>query len=101
MKYFHKTLIVISLIFVPLLGMSQNQDGGFGSDRQGITLTINNEKVVVTNMPQNGTIEVFNILGSKVTSFTMRNGVNTVRVNLARGYYILKIENTTKKIVIK
>lgn len=80
---------------------SQNSDGGFDSDKLAVELTINGVKFTVEGLPQNGFVEVFNILGTKITGFQVNGGINTSRVNLPKGYYILKSDNQTKKIVIK
>lgn len=80
---------------------SQNTDGDLDVDKLAVELTINGEKFTVQSLPQNGFIEVFNILGTKVTGFQVNGGINTSRINLPKGYYILKSENITKKIVIK
>ncbi|SHF63131.1 Por secretion system C-terminal sorting domain-containing protein [Dysgonomonas macrotermitis] len=91
------------LTSLPLLGFAQKggDKDSFDNDHQGIEVVINGEKVSVLNLPQDGVVEVFNILGSKMTTFVVNNGVCSSRVNLPKGYYILKSDNITKKIVVK
>ena len=89
------------MLFITSFVYSQNTDGNFDADKLAVELTINGEKFTVQSLPQNGFIEVFNILGTKVTGFQINGGINTSRLNLPKGYYILKSENVTKKIVIK
>ncbi len=101
MKYLIKILIVIALTCIPVLGFSQKRSAGFDDEKPNVELTINGEKFIVQNLPQEGTVEVFNILGSKVISFNIKGGVNINRINLPEGYYILKCDNITKKIVVK
>jgi hypothetical protein len=80
---------------------SQHTDGDFDTDKQAIELTINGDKITVQSLPQNGFVEVFNILGTKVTGFQVTAGTNSSRITLPKGYYILKSDNVTRKIVIK
>lgn len=82
-------------------GYSQNRDFGFDEEKSFVELTINGESFKVQNLPQEGIVEIFNILGSKVMSFSVRGGVNINRINLPEGYYILKSDNITRKIVVK
>lgn len=101
MKSIFKTLIIFTLVCLPVLGSAQKKGIGFDDDKPNVELTINGERFVVDNLPQEGTVEVFNILGSKVISFSIRGGVNINKINLPEGYYILKCDNATKKIVVK
>lgn len=101
MKNITKILILAIFFALPILGSSQDRRDTFDSDKQGVELTINGEKFVVENLPQDGTIEVFNILGTKVMTFNVNSGTNSNRVNLPKGYYILKSDNVTKKVVVK
>lgn len=101
MKQITKISILAAFFVISFLGFSQDRKDGFDSEKQGIELTINGEKFVVENLPQDGTIEVFNILGTKVMTFNVNSGTNSNRVNLPKGYYILKSDNVTKKIAVK
>lgn len=89
------------MVILPAVGFSQRKELPFENERPSVELTINGENFVVQNLPQEGIVEVFNILGSKVMSFNLRGGTNTTRINLPEGYYILKADNVTKKIVVK
>lgn len=101
MKQLFKILLIIIFISLPFCAFAQKGSNDFDSDRQGIEVVINGEKVSVQSLPQDGVVEVFNVLGSKVTTFVVSGGVCTSRVNLPKGYYILKSDNLTKKIVVK
>lgn len=100
MGKFYKIAIIICLVCLPLLCSAQKKVD-MDSDRQGVELVINGEKVTVQTIPFDGVVEVFNVLGTKVTTFVVSSGVCNSRINLPKGYYILKSDNTTKKIVVK
>lgn len=102
MKLYAKILILFALICLPVFGFTQKKTTDFGEEKQTVELIINGEKYTVDNLPQDGIVEVFNILGSKMMTFSVKGGVNTTRINLPEGYYILKGDNNvTKKIVVK
>lgn len=102
MRFYTKTLIIIALACLPFLAFSQKKTLNFEDEKPGVELIINGEKFVVGDLPRDGIVEVFNILGSKMMTFSVKGGVNTTRVNLPEGYYILKGDNNaTKKIVVK
>lgn len=101
MKYLAKISLLLFFSALPFMGFSQDRKGAIDSCKQGVELTINGEKFVVENLPQDGLVEVFNILGTKVMTFNLSGGSNVNRVNLPKGYYILKSDNTTKKIAVK
>lgn len=101
MKQLSKIFLIIIFTSLPVWGFAQKGGSDFDNDRQGIEVVINGEKISVQSLPQDGVVEVFNVLGSKVTTFVVNGGVCTSRVNLPKGYYILKSDNVTKKIVVK
>lgn len=101
MKQLYKIFLIIVLISLPICVCAQKGANDFDNDRQGIEVVINGEKVIVQSLPQDGVVEVFNVLGSKVSTFVVNGGTCTSRVNLPKGYYILKSDNVTKKIVVK
>ncbi|MEN9920086.1 MAG: hypothetical protein RL662_2522 [Bacteroidota bacterium] len=101
MKYIKHILFIAILACLPSLGFSTTGNLYSDDERSSLQLKINGEKFLVQNLPSDGIVEVFNILGSKVLSFNTRDGVNVNRINLPAGYYILKSENITRKIVVK
>ncbi len=96
-----KIFIICLILSVSLSTFSQNVSRDFDFYKQGIELIVNGDKISVQSLPQNGVVEVFNILGSKVMTFQVVAGKSTVRINLPRGYYILKSDDITRKIVVK
>lgn len=66
-----------------------------------IELTINGEKTEISNMPQNVKLEIFSIIGSKVATIEIKNGIAIDTISLAKGYYIVKGNSSTRKIAVK
>lgn len=102
MKTYLKTLLLSAFFSACLFTSAQNVDKFFDTDEnRSVQIIINGEKVSVQSLPQNGFVEVFNILGSKMMTFQINGGKSSTRINLPKGYYILKSDDATRKIVVK
>jgi len=102
MKFF-KTLFIILLFGVTSSGYSQGleQDSGADTDKQTIEITINNDRFTMNNVRPNTKVDVFSIIGTKVASIDVKSGYGDSNLNLPKGYYIIKADNTSRKIAIK
>lgn len=103
MKSLIKILGVCFLLGISLSGSSKNLKGSSvsESDKQTIELIINGERYPIQNVNPNAQVEVYSIIGSKVTSFQIKSGVSDSAVSLSKGYYIIKIDDSTRKIAVK
>ena len=64
------------------------------------TISVDN-RVRVQNAEPGSQMEVYNIVGVKLTTIRIDSTDVTVQVNLPKGYYIFKIGNVVRKVVIK
>lgn len=64
-------------------------------------LTINGNIVRVQNATKNSNLEIYNILGVKVSSVKIDSTDKTITLNLPKGCYILKIGDIVRRITIK
>lgn len=71
------------------------------NEQSSITLTVTGSAVRIQNAVPGSLMEVYNILGVKITSMRIDSIDKTVTLNLSKGYYIFKIGNVVRKIVIK
>lgn len=96
-------LYVFLLFFLSLPGVS-GQEGRKSVlndvEQNTVSLTILGNNVRVQNA-LGSALEVYNILGMKVISIKIDSPDKTVVLNLSKGWYILKVENITRKIAIK
>ncbi|WP_165040769.1 T9SS type A sorting domain-containing protein [Dysgonomonas sp. ZJ709] len=53
------------------------------------------------NVPTKGYLEVYSILGSKVTSKNLQNCLGGCELELPKGLYILKAGKVTQKIIVR
>lgn len=61
----------------------------------------NNTKVKMENIPTSGYLEVYSILGVKVTSINLKTCVGSCYIDLPKGLYILKAGKVAQKIVVR
>ena len=58
-------------------------------------------RIIVSNVPVKSTLEIYNIVGSKVKEIEMKQSSGEYPVTLPKGYYIVRIEGVVRKIVIR
>ena len=66
-----------------------------------IIVKVVENRIYVENLQRVMILEIYNIMGVKVYSRRIPPGNGEYPVNLSRGYYILKIGRTTKKVAIR
>lgn len=66
-----------------------------------LTITVSGTTIRVQNATPGSTMEVYDILGVKITSVRIDTTDKTVTLNLSKGYYIFKVGDTVRKVVIK
>lgn len=99
MKRFFKIFILMAFLASPLVVLPQSKvEAEKGSP---IEIVVNGETIEVSSVPANGRVEIYSIIGAKVASLTIKDGIATDQLTLSKGYYILKAANSTKKIAVK
>lgn len=62
------------------------------------------ENNVYVNTAEKCTMEIYNVLGEKIMSQQLENGLNKIQLNVVKGIYVVKVQNSTiavnKKIYI-
>ncbi len=66
-----------------------------------VVVTFSDGKLTVENAPQSAVIEIYSMLGVSVFKATMKEPRQSFIIDLKKGYYIVRIDNLTKKISIK
>jgi hypothetical protein len=66
-----------------------------------IKVSAADNRIVVSNAPVNSKLEIYNIVGSKVKEFEIKQPSGEYPVTLPKGYYIIRIEGIVRKIVIR
>lgn len=58
-------------------------------------------RLIVKNLPKDGILEIYSIVGVKVYSREIKAGTNEYPINLPKGYYIIRIGSLAKKIALR
>lgn len=61
----------------------------------------NTSKVKLENIPNSGYLEVYSILGVKVTSVNLKTILGSYSIDLAKGVYIIKVGKIAQKIIVR
>ncbi len=94
-------LLIFSFLFFSAVYAQEGRRSLPTDYEQGsVALTFTGNNVRVQNA-QGSVLEVYNVLGQKVTSIKIDSSDKTITLNLPKGWYILKIENITRKVAIK
>jgi hypothetical protein len=104
-----KTLlfIMMSLFFSLQSGVYAQQDAKqkknvVEADKNAIDITlIDSNRISVKNAPIGKKLEVYSIVGNKVKEFEMKTSSGEYTLNLPRSVYIIKLDGTVRKYVIK
>ncbi|MBP1613273.1 MAG: hypothetical protein H6Q13_721 [Bacteroidetes bacterium] len=66
-----------------------------------ITLNVTGKTLHVENVIPGSLMEIYDVVGIKLVSIRLDSADKTIGLNLSKGYYILKVSNVVRKIVIK
>lgn len=64
-------------------------------------IKVSENRLIIENLPKDGVLEIFSIVGIKVYTQKVKAGTNEYQLNLPKGYYIVRIDDLVKKILIK
>lgn len=66
-----------------------------------IDISAYNNRVVVKNAPVGSTLEIYSVVGIRVKEIKMKQSSGEYPVDIAKGYYIIRIGATVRKIAIR
>lgn len=94
-------LLVLFLLLPDLSAQESRKYTPIENEQAAVTLIIIGNDVRVQNASIGSVLEVYNILGVKLYSVRIDSTDKTITLNLPKGCYVLKIEQTVRKVVIK
>lgn len=68
---------------------------------QGVEITMVGNRIFVENAPVGKRIEVFSVVGLKVANIEIKTPSGEHLLNVPKGYYILRIGDTVRKVAIR
>ena len=94
-------ILAFLTLFAALPAMSMEQpDDVIEDEMQSVSITIKEGSVKVTNA-QGQKLEIFNLAGVRISSLALESEEATLKLNLSRGCYILKVGKTVRKVNVK
>lgn len=64
-------------------------------------IRLTGSQLIIEDLPEDGVLEIYNIMGAKVYNRRMKAGTNQYILSLPKGYYIIKIGRITRKIALR
>lgn len=94
-------ILTFMTLFLALPAMSMEQpDDVIEDEMQSVSITVKEGNVKVTNA-QGQKLEIFNLAGVRITSVALESEEASLKLNLSRGCYILKVGKTVRKVNVK
>lgn len=103
----HKIVAIISFIFIftlPLFAQTPvviPPDTTSKAEADTVRISVVDNVIHLSNAPVGSKMEIFSILGVKVYEVVIRMPIAEYRPNISKGYYIVRIKNRVKKIMIR
>ncbi len=69
--------------------------------QDSIQITVTDNRISVVNAPVGSKLEIFSVVGLKVREIEMKQPSGEYLVNISKGYYIIRIEETVRKVAIR
>lgn len=78
------------------------QESENGENLQDKTkIKLNGNLLIIEDLPEDGVLEIYNIMGVKAFNRRVKAGTNQYPLSLPKGYYIIKIGKLTRKIAVR
>jgi len=66
-----------------------------------IEISVQDNRIIISNAPVGSTLEIYSVVGIKVREIEIKQSSGEYPVNIAKGYYIIRIADTVRKIAIR
>lgn len=101
-------LIVWAFALLPLSAQERKADNKGtttiqqkAEEEPQIEISAFENRIVVNNAPLGSTLEIYSVVGIKVKEIKMKYTSGEYPVDIAKGYYIIRIGETVRKIAIR
>lgn len=68
---------------------------------QEIEITAMDNRIKVANAPVGSTLEIYSVVGIKVKEIKIKQPTAEYQLNIAKGYYIIRVGETVRKVAIR
>lgn len=69
--------------------------------QKSIDVSVSDNYIKVANAPVGSRLEIYSVVGLRVKEIEMKEAFGEYFVNISKGYYIVRIADTVRKIVIR
>lgn len=73
----------------------------YHEEKPAIEIIVYDNTVKVANAPVGSFLEIYSVVGIKVKEIEMKQPSGEYYINLAKGYYIIRIADTVRKIALR
>lgn len=101
-------LILLAFAIFPLSAQEKKADNKSTTaiqpkpqEEPQIEISAYENRIVVSNAPLGSTLEIYSVVGIKVKEIKMKNSSGEYPVDIAKGYYIIRVCETVRKIAIR
>ncbi|MDR3140519.1 MAG: hypothetical protein LBU37_02135 [Tannerellaceae bacterium] len=70
-------------------------------EKPSVEVVAIDNRIKVTNAPIGSKLEIYSVVGIKVVEIEMTQSSGEYTVNIAKGYYIIRIDETVRKVAIR
>jgi hypothetical protein len=70
-------------------------------EKPSVEVVAVDNRIKVTNAPAGSKLEIYSVVGIKVVEIEMTQSSGEYTVNIAKGYYIIRIGETVRKVAIR
>ena len=70
-------------------------------EKDSVEISAYDNKIVVENAPAGSKLEIYSVVGIRVKEIPMKQPSGEYTVDIAKGYYIVRIGDTVRKVSIR
>lgn len=71
------------------------------TEKDSVEISAYDNKIVVENAPTGSKLEIYSVVGIRVKEIPMKQPSGEYTVDIAKGYYIVRIGDTVRKVSIR
>lgn len=102
---FFLTILLCGFISCPILVNAQKSASATYSvviePTDTIEITVADNRIILNNVPVGSKLQVYSVVGVKVKEIEIKQPSGEYILNLAKGYYIIRIGDVVRKIAIR
>ena len=95
----HRYILILSLFFMVAATATATKTDT--PTQEGIEVWTEANTLFIRNGEPNSAIVIYSVVGTKVKEIELKSSASEIPLNLAKGYYIVKIGEVARKIAVK